>query len=152
MWFCRQHTPYATYAPFLRARQGKIPGTSLACGGGGMGSIARRLGGAGSRGEWEGVQSLPQLCQPVPDVTVFGEMRTGAMVCGCCDQLIYRITPFELRIKSLAELAWFTRWWVDLVWNAGSMQIHTLEFPRLGSDEMVRIRRESRSIKAWIEG
>lgn len=87
---------------------------------------ARSLGGAGSRGEWKGVQSLPQLSQQMPDVTVFGEMRTGAMVCGCRDQLIYRITPLELWIKPLAELAWFTRWWVDLVWNAGSMQIHRL--------------------------
>jgi hypothetical protein len=68
------------------------------------GPSARSLGGAGSQGEWKGVQPLPQLCQPMPDVTVFGEMRMGAMVCGRRDQLIYRITPLELWIKPLAKL------------------------------------------------
>jgi hypothetical protein len=77
-------------------------------------------------------RSDPQLGQQMPGVTVFGEMRTGAMVCGCRDQLIYRITPLEVWIKPLAKLAWFTRWWVDLVWNAGSMQIHMLDCLRLG--------------------
>jgi hypothetical protein len=32
------------------------------------------------------------------------------------------------------------------------MQIHMHEFPEAGSDEMVRIRREWRSIKVWIQG
>jgi hypothetical protein len=38
------------------------------------GPSAGSLGDGGSQGEWKGVQSLPQLRQPVPDVTVFGEM------------------------------------------------------------------------------
>jgi hypothetical protein len=37
-----------------------------------------------------------------------------------------RISPLEFWMKPLAELTRFTRWWVDLVRNAGSMQLHTL--------------------------
>ncbi len=132
------------YEPFSANRSRKKPRDARWRAGAAWGPIASRLGGTGPWRKSKGSgQSVPHFYQPVPDVTVFGEMRAGEIVRRRHYQLIYRITPLKFWIKPLAELARSTRRWVDPVWNAGSMEVHKLDSSGWDSCEMVSIPRVS---------